>query len=212
MTSKGPSRPTYANTVASLALFLTLAGGSALALEGRDTVDSGDIRDGQVKALDLRRAESPHLLGEPGEPQLRDGGQGDCLWRSLAAGSGQPFEAPSFYKDPFGVVHLAGGLVVADGPGGDGECDVSELDADDELIFSLPPGYRPSGLQVQAVAGGPDSSLDAETILSISPGSGVGSQPGGVAVVGDPTGLSGESDGGTLFLDGVSFRAVGPRG
>lgn len=49
------SRLTYANVVATLALFLALGGGTtAMALQGRNTVDSGDIINQQVKSPDLQ--------------------------------------------------------------------------------------------------------------------------------------------------------------
>jgi hypothetical protein len=46
-------RLSYANVSATLALFLVLTGGSAIALTGTNTVDSGDIINGQVKTGDL---------------------------------------------------------------------------------------------------------------------------------------------------------------
>ena len=47
------SRLTYANIVSSLALFLVLSGGSAMALTGSNTVFTDDITDGQVKGPDV---------------------------------------------------------------------------------------------------------------------------------------------------------------
>jgi hypothetical protein len=60
------SRLSYANVVASLALFLALTGGTALALSGSNTVFSDDIVDGQVKKPDLAD-------GSVGSKQLTDG-------------------------------------------------------------------------------------------------------------------------------------------
>jgi hypothetical protein len=54
MLSRIRSRLTYANVVASLALFLVLSGGTAVALSGSNTVFSDDIVDNQVKAADVR--------------------------------------------------------------------------------------------------------------------------------------------------------------
>jgi len=223
---------TYANVAATLAVFLALAGGSAYALEGRNTVDSGDIingevrkrdlragavtsakiRDRHVRARDLAPAEAFHVLGQPGEPALLNGGQGDCLWQSRATATELPFNAPSFYKDPYGVVHLAGALTVVDGPGGDGVCDV-EGDADDERIFVLPPGYRPARIEVHVVQGGPADSIDGEDSVLIGPArdvvAGGETLPAGtVSVSGDPNGI--ESTSGTYFLDGITFRAATP--
>ena len=57
MLGKFRSRLTYANVVATLALFLALGGGTtAMALQGRNTVDSGDIINQQVKSPDLENA------------------------------------------------------------------------------------------------------------------------------------------------------------
>jgi len=47
------SRLTYANVVATLALFLVLSGGTAVALTGSNTVFSDDIVNGQVKGVDV---------------------------------------------------------------------------------------------------------------------------------------------------------------
>ena len=42
------------NLIAYVALFFAVAGGAAYALPGKNSVDSGDIRNGQVKSADLR--------------------------------------------------------------------------------------------------------------------------------------------------------------
>jgi hypothetical protein len=47
------SHLTYANVIATLALFLVLSGGTAVALNGSNTVFSDDIVDGQVKSADI---------------------------------------------------------------------------------------------------------------------------------------------------------------
>lgn len=55
MLDNSAPRLTYANVVATLALFLALGGGTAaVALQGRNTVDSGDIINQEVKSPDLR--------------------------------------------------------------------------------------------------------------------------------------------------------------
>jgi hypothetical protein len=48
-------RVTYANVLSTLCLFLLLGGGTAVALRGRNSVNSGDIKNGQVKTRDLRK-------------------------------------------------------------------------------------------------------------------------------------------------------------
>jgi hypothetical protein len=47
------SRLTYANVMATIAVFLVLGGGSAVALSGSNTVFSDDIVNGEVKSPDL---------------------------------------------------------------------------------------------------------------------------------------------------------------
>jgi hypothetical protein len=49
------SRLSYANVASSFALFMAVTGGTAIALSGTNSVDSGDIRNGQVKPADLAR-------------------------------------------------------------------------------------------------------------------------------------------------------------
>lgn len=49
-------RLSYANVIATLALFLTLGGGTAIALNGTNTVDSGDIINGQVRGVDVKES------------------------------------------------------------------------------------------------------------------------------------------------------------
>ena len=46
-------RPSPATVIACLALFFAIAGGSAIALQGRNTVDSGDIKPKAVKTSDI---------------------------------------------------------------------------------------------------------------------------------------------------------------
>jgi hypothetical protein len=53
MTSAGVREHLRSNVVGYVALFLVVAGGAASALPGRNTIDSGDIKRGQVKTSDL---------------------------------------------------------------------------------------------------------------------------------------------------------------
>jgi hypothetical protein len=53
MFSKLGQRLTYANIVSTLALFLVLTGGTAVALSGSNTVFSDDITDGEVRRSDV---------------------------------------------------------------------------------------------------------------------------------------------------------------
>ena len=47
-------RPSPTTVIACLALFFAVAGGSAIALQGRNTVDTGDIKKGAVRTSDIR--------------------------------------------------------------------------------------------------------------------------------------------------------------
>src|SRR6187455_2148954 len=93
-------RTNPSTVIACLALFFAVAGGSAIALKGKNTVDSGDIKKGQVKTSDLANNavttkkikngqvrpadlaadEAFHKVGTPGNPSFGNGGEGDCLW------------------------------------------------------------------------------------------------------------------------------------
>src|SRR5687767_143520 len=53
MARKLLARLTYANVVSSLALFLVLTGGTAVALSGTNTVFGDDIVNGTVKSADV---------------------------------------------------------------------------------------------------------------------------------------------------------------
>ena len=53
MLAKVRSRLTYANVMSSLAVFLVLTGGTAVALSGSNTVFSDDITNGEVKNPDI---------------------------------------------------------------------------------------------------------------------------------------------------------------
>jgi hypothetical protein len=86
-------RLTYANVMSTLAVFGVLAGGTALALPGRNSVDSGDIRNGQVKAPDVADLEFKNA-------KLLDG------WLD----SDDDDAPPGFAIDAQGVVHLRGAL------------------------------------------------------------------------------------------------------
>jgi hypothetical protein len=82
---------TYANVISSLALFLVLAGGSAVALNGSNTVSNDDVKDLRFVTL-----------------QLTNGWQRD---------SNQGTYAPSVAIDDQGVVHFRGAMEQATGTG-----------------------------------------------------------------------------------------------
>jgi hypothetical protein len=55
---------TYANTMVTVLAFIVLAGGSAVALSGHNSVFSDDIAPGQVKPPDVDLVRSDHILAE----------------------------------------------------------------------------------------------------------------------------------------------------
>lgn len=169
-------KPSPALVVALAALVVALTG-SAIALPGTGSVDRNDLRKnavtkkalkkgaivtskikagavtrpklaaGSVDATKIVPREAPHVVGNPGEPQFANGGEGDCIWLPANSAPGYSgFNRPAFYKDQLGVVHGLGAAVNVDGPGGDQVCDPTDPnEEEDGVIFSLPAGYVPSG-------------------------------------------------------------------
>jgi hypothetical protein len=108
----------------ALALFLVLTGGTAVALDGHNTVFSDDIVNHQVKAKDLVKPGAVKSAGLPTNPS------GDC---AQTPGEWAEFDPDQrgqlgYYRDVDGVVHLNGAAV---------DCSTSDI------IFYLPPGFRP---------------------------------------------------------------------
>ena len=226
-------RPSSATVIACLALFFAIAGGSAIALQGRNSVDSGDIkpkavktsdiannavttrkiRNNHVRAADIQagavqesevaNAEAFHIVGAAGEPVFSNGGQGDCLWSTLPGlAPTLPLNPVSFYRDPYGVVHLRGVVRRQDGPGGDGACDGD--DVPDVAAFTLPPGYRPVEMQLFAAVGTGDPGDLVLVAGSADRNLGIQELPAGsVLISGPPPGDT------SAVLDGIAFRAAG---
>jgi hypothetical protein len=151
-----------------------------------------------VGAPDVAPAEGFHLVGQPGEPAFGNGGQGDCFWSNFSDSGFPPgtLNPVSFYKDPYGRVHLAGVGAAQMGPGGDGVCGT---DNDDQFVFVLPPAYRPAHLELFPNA-------TSTSNLVIVGGATDQAVSGGTVPAGAVTGPTS----GAAVLDGVSFRAVGP--
>ena len=124
-------------------------GGAEIAQGG---VTAAQIADGTVGASELAPTEPYHTIGAPGEPRFSDGGEGDCIWKNGLENA--PGTAPpGFAKDALGRVRLRGVLTATNGPGGDSVCDSSqEGEAEDGLVFALPPGYRPGFFDISGLA------------------------------------------------------------
>jgi hypothetical protein len=155
MIRKIRARLTYANVMATFAVFLGLTG-TALAsviITSNSQVASGTISGhhppsgkhsniitGSVNGTDVQ-------AGSIGSAQLSKGEANKPVlffkngWSNFGFGT-----APaSFYKDPVGVVHLRG--TITGGTAG-------------SPAFTLPAGYRPSkGLFMPAMGGGPEAAL-----------------------------------------------------
>ena len=111
-------RPSPTTVIACLALFFAIAGGSAIALQGRNTVDSGDIKRGAVKTSDIannavttKKIRNNHVRAA--DIQNNAVGTGEI-------GNGQVREADLAPVDPYHVVGRAG--QPAFNTGGEGDC------------------------------------------------------------------------------------------
>lgn len=201
---------TYSNVIASIALFAALGGGAYAASKitsndiAKNAVLSEHIKRGQVKAADLSKPEAYHLVGNAGQPDFRNGGQGDCLWVNLNSilppgVTPNAFDPVAFYKDPYGVVHLTGAAIAVPGPSGDGACNES----DDTIVYRLPPAYRPARVQTLSVIGssGPGFQLLVTGKRGLSIGG--SSIPAGAVV------SVGVADRAQITMYGVTYRAAG---
>ena len=69
---------TYANVAATLALVIAIGGGSAMALGGKNSIRSSDIKNGQVTARDLTQIHSVTVSGTLSDPSA------DGSWTTLS--------------------------------------------------------------------------------------------------------------------------------
>jgi len=82
-------------------------------------VNAPKLGNAAVTAAKLAPPEGFREVGAPGQPGFQNG------WHNYTAVAG--YVTAGFYKDPWGIVHLKG--MVDGGP--------------NNVIFTLPPGYRP---------------------------------------------------------------------
>lgn len=168
-------RPSPTAVIACLALFFAVAGGSALALQGRNSVDSGDLKRNAVKTADIARnaVTSPKVRnGQIRGADLRDGSVGRADVGTGAVG-------PEEIVDPEAVHVVGAGGEPGFLEGGDGDCRWNAL-----------PDLGSGGIPLAPVSFYKDN--EGEVHLS------------GVAVVGDGTGGDGTCDGGDP-ADGIAF-------
>src|SRR5262245_50569164 len=172
-------RLTYANVVATLALCIAVGGSSAFAASqlGKNTVGPNQLKKNAVTTAKVKKEaitaakvkrgtltgtqinvstlgtvpsatnaqhaqtadaiqapEALHLVDQPGEPPFAP------TWTNF--GLGVPPVA--FYKDREGVVHLQG---------------TANANGTKKLVFTLPPAYRPAGIQQFAAIGNGNPTL-----------------------------------------------------
>jgi hypothetical protein len=213
------SKLSFANVMSVIAVFIALGGGAyAVTKAPKNSVTSTSIKNGGVKTKDLAKnavvsskikngqvssgdvapAEGFHLVGQPGEPAFGNGGQGDCLWSNFSDPTIAPpgtFNPVSFYKDPYGRVHLNGAAEQNAGTGGDTNCS----EDDDSYMFTLPPRYRPAHVELL-----PPAHLSNVILVGATTDQSFGSILVPAGVVAAITSAS------SIGLDGLDFRAVGP--
>jgi len=175
------SRLTYANVMASIAVFGVLAGGGAYAASkiragdiAKNAVRSKHIKTGVVTSADLKDGKGVRgrdvANGSIGTAKLvangdfvapglgEGGGEGDCVWHDASELS-PGLNPVGYYRDRFGTVHLSGATISEEIAGvGDEECGATDPEPDDSLedsiIFTLPPALRPANAIVRPIATG----------------------------------------------------------
>jgi hypothetical protein len=133
------------------------------------TVPSASVANG------LAPLEAVHLVGSAGEPGFENGSG------PVPSESGLNFNAPGFYKDHEGIVHLQGAALAGKGS------------ASIVSVFTLPPGFRPAAGKI-IIGGG----LGAFTIIG-----GSNTTVPGLDLSGKVAGQEEE----LVLLDGITFRA-----
>jgi hypothetical protein len=212
------------NIVGYIALFFALSTGSAVALNGSNTVQSDDLGPGaQVKAPDVAAnavngsdvvdnsisgidVNEPSLnlaappwrqVGSAGQPAFHE--TNNCEWRNYD----QVHSTAAFVRDATGFVHLKGTVKPLDASSS-GSCKTG-IEATNQLIFVLPPGYRPSRRESMAVLTGAISGPNPAEAGTVSiDGPAISPLPVG-AVAADREQIGGDV---YLTLDGISFRCA----
>jgi hypothetical protein len=118
--------PSPALVVSLIALFVALGGTSYAAITAAlpaNSVGTKQLKNGAVTAAKVssKALAAPKVVGAQGAPAYQNG------WAPAQSGDD---EGVSFYKDPWGIVHLQG--------------NASHTPAVSTTIFTLPPGDRPA--------------------------------------------------------------------
>jgi hypothetical protein len=136
------SHLTYANVMATIAVFLVLGGGAYAAFHlPKNSVRSGNIVNGQVKTKDL---------GVP--VRFKDAGVRSTCSPGIWVNNFPTLTNRAAYaRDPFGFVHLRGIVSTCNGAG--------------LTIFRLPAGFRPAKLESMA-----DIGYSSASAVQVTPG------------------------------------------
>jgi hypothetical protein len=136
------SHLTYANVMATLAVFLVLGGGAYAAFHlPKNSVKSRNIVNGQVKTKDLG---VPVRFKDAGLPGLCKPG----VWVN---NNPTTTNRAAYARDAFGFVHLRGIVSTCNGAG--------------MTIFKLPAGFRPAKLELLAGFG-----FSSASAVQVAPG------------------------------------------
>jgi hypothetical protein len=212
---------TYANVMATIAIFLVLGGVSYAAIKlPRNSVGTRQLKAKAVTTSKVNPSAQEALRGQKGEPGERgDSGApgpaptsealrelapadssseprfatGDgCYWKNFDPGG---HSLAGFFKDPWGVVHVKGLVDAEDTAQGDGACHLSPWTGDN-IIFYLPAGYRPSRRAVFVSEGGNTTQLQR---INVDPTGSVNVEGGGL-----PQAAMAEE---WVTLEGITFPA-----
>jgi hypothetical protein len=147
-----------------------------------DNLDSTAFVKLTTPASGVRVGEPWHEVGAPGEPHFNS--DFDSIPVSLGYQNFDPatYNTAGFYKDPLGIVHIKG-LIKLSG------LTILQPECDDISIFQLPVGYRPALKEVHETNRQIDIDPQADGWLELCTSTAM-------------------SDGSTVVLDGITFRAA----
>jgi hypothetical protein len=127
------SHLTYANVMATIAVFIALGGGAYAAFHlPKDSVKSKHIVDGQVKPHDLG---IPATFTDVGLPDVLGNCDPEYGWGDLSPNINNPV---GYHRDPQGFVQLRGVAIKCNSAG--------------NTVFTLPAGFRPDRQQVMVAS------------------------------------------------------------
>lgn len=122
--------------------------------------DASRLQGQPASAFAPSGVEGAHVVGATGEPPYEN------AWGA----PGSTDEAVSFYRDPYGIVHVQGSA--------------EHTGASTATIFTLPPGYRPAKDLYFAIYGGPDTTTLAVTATgAVTPSAAAGTAFAGLSNV-----------------------------